>query len=155
MAGLERGWPFHFLGYNESMTNEEILEKQVEALEKLLQLKQAIIDEQDSKINKLEMEKIHSQPPYPINLPYIGNPAPMPFIGGGGINFDPCPIGPIHTHDYPTMWHGTTPPPCSKCGKQSQASTVTWTVTNASNKVVIDPNAVSNTKTTLTTIAKR
>ena len=32
------------------MTNEEILEKQVEALEKLLQIKQAIIEELEAKV---------------------------------------------------------------------------------------------------------
>ena len=36
------------------MTNEEILERQVEALEKLMQLKQAVIDELEIKVAKLQ-----------------------------------------------------------------------------------------------------
>jgi hypothetical protein len=47
------------------MTNEEILAQQVEALEKLLQLKQAVIDELESKISKMEMEKLN----YPYQPP--------------------------------------------------------------------------------------
>lgn len=44
------------------MTNEEILEKQVEALEKLLQIKEAIIKEQESMIGRLEMERLYNPP---------------------------------------------------------------------------------------------
>src|ERR1035437_4036914 len=92
------------------MTNEEILNQQVEALERLLQLKQAIIDERDKKINSLEMSRSNS----------------VPFFGGGSpitiqsTPYDYCPVGPNYAHNYPTTWSGTMPPSCTKCGKQQQ-----------------------------------
>jgi hypothetical protein len=112
------------------MTHEEILEKQVEALEKLLQLKQAIMDEQNNKINNLEMNRLYQPLPFqPFNIPKVN----VPYIGGVGTQInDFCPIGPSSNHDYPYIWNGTTPPSCSKCGKQaSYGSVATTTLTTA------------------------
>ena len=81
------------------MTNEEVLEQQVEALEKLLKLKQAIIEELEEKIRKSEFSN-----PHITNFPYISD---MP---------KRCSIGPTVDHHYPTTWTGTQHPPCIKCG---------------------------------------
>lgn len=54
-----------------SMTNEEILEKQVEALEKLLQLRVAVIEELEAKVAKLSGANNY------------GTWQGAPFIGGG------------------------------------------------------------------------
>jgi hypothetical protein len=93
------------------MTTEEVLEQQVEVLEKLLKLKQALIEELEAKVGRLEMEnglnRLGSVPwgqPIHVQSPFISV-------------FDPCPIGPTTHHEYPLVWHGTIPPPCSKCGK--------------------------------------
>jgi hypothetical protein len=45
------------------MTNEEILEQQVEALEKLLQLRTAIVGELEAKVAKLQAEKYNNLGP--------------------------------------------------------------------------------------------
>jgi hypothetical protein len=118
------------------MTNEEILEKQVEALEKLLQLKQAIVEELEAKVSRLEIERIN----FPPLRPHINLPSCWPA--------DPCTDG-LH-HEYPFPWHSTTPAPCKKCGKQSTPNfTVTSTV--SSTDINLDPHK----PTTLTTIAKK
>ena len=81
------------------MTNEEILEQQVEALEKLLKLKQAIIEELEEKIRKSEFRD-----PHITNFSRITN------------NPNCCPIGPTTDHHYPIVWNGAQHPPCLKCG---------------------------------------
>jgi hypothetical protein len=81
------------------VTNEEILAQQVEALEKLLQLKEVVIQEQVARIDKLEAERQYA--------PRIN----VPFISTNGS----CPSG--GSHDYPFPWHGTTPAPCKKCNQ--------------------------------------
>lgn len=94
------------------MTKEEILQEQLDAMEKLLQLKQAIIDELEEKVRKL------STPPYTT-------------IGGGGTVFaphvytpqTPCDLG---VHDYPTPWYGVIPPTCKVCGKSAGNFNVTY-----------------------------
>ena len=126
------------------MTNEEILEKQVEALEKLLQLRSAVIEELEAKVINLQNEiaaKNHSlQWPGQINAPYIGAPG-VPFmpnhLGGGSIiisNSSTCPDG--TPHQYPSMWGGTSMPPCSKCGAYQNGiggGCITTTLTTAQN----------------------
>lgn len=97
------------------MDEKEILQRQVDALEKLLQIKEAIIQEQESKIRKLENEAISRQ--------FIPMPPPMPPISIPSIwQVDPCTDG--NLHEYPFPWHATTPPPCKKCGKVSHPSYV-------------------------------
>jgi hypothetical protein len=73
------------------MTNEEILNQQVEALEKLLKLKQAIVEELEDRVAKLENEKNHYVP-YNPNPLYPGItigpgtvPGWQPFYGAGGV----------------------------------------------------------------------
>ena len=101
------------------MTNEEILEKQVEALEKLLQLRTAIIEELEAKVSKLEMEQITSAPQYPYsNPPWVTypqiQPQYQPGVSGGVITIsNTCPDGTPHI--YPQTWGGTNVP-CAKCG---------------------------------------
>jgi hypothetical protein len=117
------------------MTNEQILEQQVEALEKLLQLKQAIIDEQEVKINKLQY------PPQPTYVPGVQIGGGWGGIGGtlggqGSIVSIPsqwtitswqCSDG--HPHQYPTLSSGATPC-CTKCGTAyGSLASVTTTIT--------------------------
>jgi hypothetical protein len=61
------------------MTNEEILEKQVEALEKLLQLKEAVITELEAKVHRLQY-------PYGVGGGIGGGLVYQPGVvyGGGG-----------------------------------------------------------------------
>ena len=74
------------------MTNEQILEQQVEALEKLLQLRSAIIEELEAKVAKLQAQTIYpgmSTPytvqPYPYYAtPYVGSIIPGTVTVGGG-----------------------------------------------------------------------
>jgi hypothetical protein len=113
------------------MTNEQILEQQVEALEKLLQLKQAVIEELESKVQKLQ---------YP----------PLPYSGGGAgvINLPSVwTVPPMCTdglpHQYPSMWGGTSQPSCTKCGQypsifNSGAGVITTTSGGASG-ITINP----------------
>lgn len=81
------------------MTKEEILEQQVEALEKLLQLKQATIEELE--------ERLRNNKSYPSlhGYEYFGARASAH-----------CPATVSGTHEYPTPWFGTIPPKCSACG---------------------------------------
>ena len=101
------------------MTNEQILEQQVEALEKLLKLKQAIIEEQELKINKLQgTTTIPNMPPmFPNGIQGVpwGQAQPM---------WDRCTNSPNGTHQYPTVWGGTIPPFCTYCNKQQQTLTI-------------------------------
>jgi len=97
------------------MTNEQILEKQVEALEKLLQLKEAVIQELEAKIARMQ---------YPT---YPG----IPLYGQGGISIPSvwtyqatCPDGSQHTFG--------TSNTCTKCGAASMGggSVITSAFTN-------------------------
>jgi hypothetical protein len=92
------------------MTNEQILEKQVEALEKLLQLKEAVITELEAKVSRLQ---------YPYgSLGGIGGPAvSIPSVWTVPQNTWQCTDGQPHT--YPNPWGGTTSPHCTKCGMQA------------------------------------
>jgi len=117
------------------MTNEQILEKQVEALEKLLQLRSAIIEELETKVTNLQQEIAtkNAQIIWPsvttpwtsvpgVTVPY-NPPTIYPYSGGnsGSIVIGPsfCPDG--TPHQYPSMWGGTNPPACSKCGNYRSA----------------------------------
>lgn len=93
------------------MTNEQLLEQQVEALEKLLKLKQAIVEELERKIDRLEgsIPFGFPNPAHPINVP-------NPFFPS--VFHDACPADPHGIHQYPSLWGGTGPVPCTKCGKQ-------------------------------------
>jgi len=105
------------------MTNEQILEHQVEALEKLLKLKQAVVEELEAKVARLQ-------------YPYLGGGiSPQPYIQpiGGGLQGGAGGYGNSGTiiicnHEYPSMWGGTGTPPCIKCGQPfSNAGSVTVT----------------------------
>ena len=116
------------------MTNEEILEKQVEALEKLLQLRSAIIEELEARVDKLETEKTTNQPytwPYSppvITTPWI-NPQPwnpnIQFPGGSGsiTITNICSDGSLHTY-------GPNSGTCTKCGQGLGTITTTGIVTS-------------------------
>lgn len=93
---------------------EEILEQQVEALEKLLQIKDAIVEELEKKIAKLEHEAI-MKGFQPLHVPSVWHT-------------DPCPLG--GAHNYPLLWNGTTPPPCSKCGQPQNQSVPSYSPTS-------------------------
>lgn len=92
------------------MTKEEILQEQIDAMEKLLKLKQAIIEDLEKRIDKLE----HS--PYNQNPFIVPNWAP-PAVNLPSVWTTPntCPNG--GHHEYPGMWGGTQNPPCNKCGQ--------------------------------------
>lgn len=108
------------------MTNEEILEKQVEALEKLLQLRAALIEELEAKVSKLNSDLSNARLQWPgTTTPWISpltpiaphNPwIPGPTWGGTGtiVISNNCPDG--TPHQYPSTWGGTGPIPCTKCG---------------------------------------
>jgi hypothetical protein len=108
------------------MTKEEILEQQVEALEKLLQLKGAVIQELESKVSRLEAERLV----YPgiVNVPY------QPFIGGGSLQVQyPCTDG--LGHNYPQNWGGTSHPACTKCGQVPYSNGSGWISISGSQAV--------------------
>lgn len=104
------------------LSNEEILQQQIEALEKLLQLKEAVIEEQSAKIDRLERNTLNAQPYKPINYP----------INLPSVWVDPCIDG--QGHSYPQTWLGTFPPPCTKCNRM--VSTGTFTLSGNSNNLI-------------------
>lgn len=139
------------------MTNEEILEKQVEALEKLLQLRAAIIEELEAKVNKLEAEKFNIPNHFPglqqpgwITTPWIGQPQ-YPGIGGGSIIIsNTCPDGSLHT------WSGLGTP-CTKCGQYGSTLTTVSTTGYVDTNLADQNQATSvapNNVLTLTNAAK-
>lgn len=105
------------------MTDKEILEQQVEALEKLLKLRQAVIEELENKVAKLETEKTV----YPQWQPYISPPQTT------GLS-TPCPSDPTGIHSYPTGWLGVNTQ-CTKCGKYAVSSTITITNSTQQNSL--------------------
>ena len=120
------------------MTNEEILEQQVEALEKLLQLKQAIINEQERKIEKLQNgEPNTSWQPWrsPNQLNPFGPLVNLPSIQ----TFPPCSDG-TYNHAFPQLWGGIHPPTCYKCG---QPATSTNIISSTTSGVITVTNAAS------------
>src|ERR1035437_2723159 len=129
------------------MTNEEILEKQVEALEKLLQLRSAIIEELESKVSSLRIELARQQnagwsPGTGINTPWI---AQQYDPGGSGTTItlsNLCPNG--SQHQYPTTWGGTNPPSCSKCGAQMPS----WTYGGSITTTATTSGALTSNPTT-------
>lgn len=116
-----------------TITETEILQKQVDALEKLLQIKEAIIEEQEKKIRGLERDQVYIAPrqfpQQPYQPQYPG--APMPHISLPSVFGEICSKGGFHT--YPNPWHSTSPAPCDKCGKLMQNLTTT-----SSNTIKID-----------------
>lgn len=110
------------------MTNEEILKQQIDALEKLLQLKEAVIEAQEERLQRLsnELEGTRIMRNFPqmpnINIPSLWvSPTPDWQCADG------------QPHDYPNPWGGTTPPSCSKCGRQpTNGSLITSTFTSNS-----------------------
>jgi hypothetical protein len=130
------------------MTNEDILEQQVEALEKLLQLKTAVIEELEAKVSRLEADKADKAAhPYPgVNTPWITQPYIQPYqpniIYTPGQSdtitiFTACPDG--TPHQYPSMWGGTNSPSCAKCGQSNIISAGTTT-----GHFTTSPNGNSN-----------
>ena len=98
------------------MTNEQALEQQVEVLEKLLQLKQALIEELEAKVQRIQVAQI---PSYPITVPYM-QPYVQPYVGGtGGITIAGTSFCPDGTpHQYPNSWSSNSGQPCcTKCGQ--------------------------------------
>lgn len=116
------------------MTNEEILEQQVEALEKLLKLKQAIIEEQEAKIQKLQGTLVF--PNMPPLFPHGSNPY-------GQLQ---CPNSPTGAHQFPTLWGGTTPPHCMYCQAQQQSSLY---IGSGTGSIAINNAIVSTANTTI------
>ncbi len=103
------------------MTKEEMLQEQIDMMDKLLKLKQAVIDELEAKIVRLEMA------PATIGAPWPGFPWPNPAPGLVNIPsvfgpVDVCPSNPSGLHDYPNPWNGTQPPCCKACGKPAWSS---------------------------------
>lgn len=104
------------------MTNEQILEQQVEALEKLLKLKQAVVEELEAKVSRLENSQLY---PGVINTPFI------PYVRSPFTQVvDRCTVGPSFAHEYPSSWGGTTPPRCTKCGMGQWATSGVITSTS-------------------------
>jgi hypothetical protein len=103
------------------MDEKEILQRQVDALEKLLQIKEAIIQEQDSKISKLENEQVIRFPQMPQSPPaFPQQPVWIPSVW----THDPCPANAGGHHEYRNPWHSINPQPCIKCGKTFPSSQI-------------------------------
>ena len=93
------------------LTNEQILEQQIEALEKLLQLKTAVIEELEAKVQKLQ--NLHPTLGGSIvNLPYVAAPPNSSLQCSDG-----------QFHQYPTLFGGSSYPSCVRCGHRSQSRT--------------------------------
>lgn len=120
------------------MTNEQILEKQVDALEKLLQIKEAIIQEQEARISKLERD-VRPNLNVPYTVPRYFNPNPL-FPSAFS---NPCPNGQNHEYDFP--WLSTSPQPCKKCGQVTQF-TVTSGITAVNDVLATNtiPDIINN-----------
>lgn len=116
------------------MTHEELLERQVEALEKLLQLKQAIIDELEGKVDKLQQQL--NPPSWTINTPNF-----QPFISTPSYPSWQCTDG--NPHQYPQVWNSVLPPHCSKCGAQAAGNTV-WSG-STSGHITVSPTITTQT----------
>ena len=129
------------------MTNEEILEQQVDALEKLLQIKQAIIEEHEQKISRLQADRSIGVPGTVINTPWIGHPQPL--MPQPGINIpsfwpvDPCSAGGGH-HDFPYPWFSTQPACCTKCGKAAPNYSTTSTCNSTTGDNVLTLTTAAN-----------
>jgi hypothetical protein len=89
------------------MTEVELLKLQIEALEKLVKIKQDTV---------AELERQLTLRPLFQPLPQISIPSVW--------QVDPC------QHEYPETWGGTVPPSCKKCGK---SMTPYYTVTCSNN----------------------
>ena len=140
------------------MTKEEILEQQVEALEKLLQLRKAITEELEVKIARLENEVARNNlPPYypGISTPWISPPIQQPVypgLAGSGtiIVSNTCPDGTPHNFSNPLM-NGYS----SRCYKCGQGSVGTVTTTGLAQNLTVDGMAQpSGNVFTLTNVAK-
>jgi hypothetical protein len=114
------------------MDEKEILQKQVDALEKLLQIKDCIIEEQERRLRSIERDSLYSRP---VVSPYI---APMlqpssphqtdlgKLLESFKSTQDSCSKGGLH--DYPAPLYGSGPQACTKCGK-----TPNFTITSATS----------------------
>jgi hypothetical protein len=115
------------------MTNEQILEQQVEALEKLLKLRVAITQELEAKIAKLEAEAVKTM--YP-GYSYPGWYMPQqiqPWVGGGSITItNTCPDGSFHEYDNGSIC-------CKKCGS---GQITTTTIANGTGSLTCSDNNV-------------
>jgi hypothetical protein len=76
---------------------------ELEALKEKIELLQKIIDTQAQLIG--EMRKT----------------VPLPFVSVPSTWQAPC------QHEFPFPWHGTVPPPCTKCGQMAVTYTITST----------------------------
>jgi hypothetical protein len=147
-----------FLRYNNYMTNEDILEKQVEALEKLLQLRSAIIEELEAKLSKLENDiaRANTLPYVPgVSIPWVGPPQWMPqqpFIGGAGGSSitisSTCPDG--SSHQFPQYGLSAGSQCCSKCGQYNLSGNGTVTVGGSGMTSIqnLQPGGAGNIQTT-------
>jgi len=119
------------------MDEKEILQRQVDALEKLLQIKEAIIQEHEAKITRLESEELlrkFPQFPQMPQAPYISPPIPPQINIPSVWQHDPCTDGGLHQYDFP--WHSTSPQPCKKCGKTLPQPS--WTITSSNTASLLE-----------------
>lgn len=82
------------------MEKKSELLKRIEELEKL-------VEQQKTFIEQLLLDK---QQPFTYPVQQEGD----------------CPMG--GWHEYPPVWHGTTPPPCNKCGKAAPNFGPVWSI---------------------------
>lgn len=93
------------------------------------------IKELEATVNELQMRIsfLESRPVYqpPISLPSVWTTEPLCSKGGS------C--------QYPLVWHGTTPPPCMKCGMYSgQPYTITTYSVQGETHKVVDARNISS-----------
>jgi hypothetical protein len=93
-------------------TETEILKETIDALEKLLQIKDAIIGEQERRLS--EREQIRVRPAVMPSRPYQPSPSPYSPVGF-------CPASPNFSHDYGNLL-GSTQHNCIYCGSPSSLS---------------------------------
>ena len=118
------------------MTDKEILEQQVDALEKLLQIKDAIIYEQERRIEKLEGKDSQFAP---FTSPH--------FYGSGSITYtNACHDG--LPHEYDSVWLSTGPQSCKKCGSLA-APSISTTLTCDTNTAQAGTIKVDNARHTI------
>lgn len=95
--------------------------KKKELLRMICELSDRVAD-LESEVDRLRSNRQYSPT---VPLPYVYAPSVWTYPTG-------CPAKTAGPCEYPTIWHGTTPPPCSRCGNVSGlGASITYTTSTS------------------------